>query len=45
MVRLFHIHLKHYDFKKVVFALGRGDIEGSVFIKNFAQIVGGLSFC
>lgn len=36
VARLFHEHLRRYDFKKVIFAMGRMDYENSAFYAEFA---------
>ena len=35
MARVFHEQLKHYDFEKVIFAMGKKDFENSAFAKEF----------
>lgn len=39
VARVFHHHLKNYDFKTVVFALGRKDYNNSAFFKEFCGFV------
>lgn len=39
VARVFHAQLKHYNFKKVVFALGRRDYENSAFYKEFSGYI------
>lgn len=35
VARVFHEHLKHYNFEKVIFALGKKDYKDSAFVKEF----------
>jgi hypothetical protein len=38
VARVFREHLRRYDFKKVVFALGKKDYENSAFYKEFGNL-------